>query len=71
MKSDKPDERPVDSQASRRTCPICGKPAVQSSRPFCSPRCADIDLYRWLSGAYAIPVTPDEAEGQDDEDRHG
>jgi endogenous inhibitor of DNA gyrase (YacG/DUF329 family) len=40
-------------------CPICGKPTEQRYRPFCSRRCADIDLSRWLSGAYAIPAEPD------------
>jgi endogenous inhibitor of DNA gyrase (YacG/DUF329 family) len=39
-----------------RTCPICGKPALAKHRPFCSPRCATIDLGRWLKGSYAIPV---------------
>lgn len=38
-----------------RPCPICGKPSVQAFHPFCSARCADIDLNRWLSGAYVIP----------------
>lgn len=39
-----------------RSCPICGKPAVRASHPFCSDRCSSIDLNRWLSGAYAIPA---------------
>ncbi len=38
-----------------RKCPICGQPAQQKWCPFCSKRCADIDLHRWLSGQYAIP----------------
>jgi hypothetical protein len=38
-------------------CPICGKPRVAQFRPFCSKRCADIDLNRWLKGVYAVPVT--------------
>jgi len=42
------------------TCPICGKPAALSYRPFCSKRCADVDLQRWLSGGYAIPAVEDE-----------
>lgn len=37
------------------TCPICGKPTVQRFRPFCSKRCADVDLGRWMRGAYAVP----------------
>jgi endogenous inhibitor of DNA gyrase (YacG/DUF329 family) len=45
-----------------RPCPICGKPSVAEIAPFCSARCADIDLNRWLSGAYAIPVRDIERE---------
>lgn len=47
-----------------RPCPICGKPSSQQHHPFCSGRCADIDLNRWLSGTYVIPAEPVE----DDED---
>jgi uncharacterized protein len=43
-----------------KPCPICGKPSTQQSRPFCSDRCRDVDLNRWLSGSYAIPARPDE-----------
>lgn len=39
-----------------RKCPICQKPAVHRFRPFCSQRCADIDLGRWVKGIYAIPT---------------
>lgn len=39
-------------------CPICGKPAAERLKPFCSKRCADIDLGRWLKGGYAIPGAP-------------
>jgi uncharacterized protein len=45
-------------------CPICGKPAELLFRPFCSKRCADIDLHRWFSGVYAVPVTEDEEEDE-------
>lgn len=45
---DKPDTAP-------RTCPICGKPAVEAMAPFCSKRCADVDLHRWLGGVYVVP----------------
>lgn len=38
-----------------RPCPICGALAVKAYRPFCSRRCADVDLHRWLAGSYAIP----------------
>ncbi len=44
-------------------CPTCGKPATARNRPFCSKRCADVDLQRWLAGSYAIPVGED---GTDD-----
>jgi endogenous inhibitor of DNA gyrase (YacG/DUF329 family) len=36
-------------------CPICNKDADQKYRPFCSRRCADVDLGRWLHGSYAVP----------------
>ena len=45
-------------------CVICGKPQSPKNKPFCSPRCADVDLGRWLNGSYAIPVVDDD----DDED---
>ena len=43
-------------------CPICGKMSVQQFRPFCSKRCADVDLNRWLKGVYAVPVTENDDE---------
>ena len=36
------------------TCPICGKPEAPAARPFCSKRCADIDLGRWLTAHYVV-----------------
>jgi len=48
----------------RKACPICGRPADERLRPFCSRRCADVDLNRWLSGVYAVPVTEDEEEDE-------
>jgi endogenous inhibitor of DNA gyrase (YacG/DUF329 family) len=47
---------------SARLCPICGKPVDEAFKPFCSKRCADIDLNRWLSGVYVVPVRSDEDE---------
>jgi endogenous inhibitor of DNA gyrase (YacG/DUF329 family) len=41
-------------------CPICGKPAAPEYRPFCSKRCADVDLQRWLTGGYAIPAVEED-----------
>ena len=37
-------------------CPICSRPAVQEYRPFCSKRCADLDLHRWLNESYRVPT---------------
>jgi endogenous inhibitor of DNA gyrase (YacG/DUF329 family) len=51
------------SLAPGKPCPLCGKPAVEQYKPFCSTRCADVDLHRWLSGVYAVPV---EEEGEED-----
>jgi endogenous inhibitor of DNA gyrase (YacG/DUF329 family) len=57
---------------SGRKCPTCGKPTVQGFRPFCSKRCADIDLGRWLKGDYAIPaVESDDERAQDSDDGEG
>ncbi len=39
-------------------CAVCSNPVTQDYRPFCSKRCADIDLGRWLDGRYAIPGQP-------------
>lgn len=47
-----------------KPCAICGKPADPRFKPFCSRRCADVDLNRWLSGVYRVPSNepPDEEE---------
>ena len=49
-----------------KLCPICHRPSFERYRPFCSSRCADIDLGRWLSGGYAIATDegdkPDESQ---------
>lgn len=47
-------------------CPICGKAQNVTYRPFCSRRCADVDLQRWLTGAYALPSQEDEGSGSTD-----
>jgi len=54
-----------EKSSAAKTCVICGKPQDEKFRPFCSKRCADVDLHRWLSGSYAIPVK--EAEDEDGE----
>jgi endogenous inhibitor of DNA gyrase (YacG/DUF329 family) len=43
-------------------CPICGKPSTAESRPFCSERCRDVDLNRWLSGTYVVRASDDADE---------
>jgi uncharacterized protein len=37
------------------SCPICSDDTSPAYRPFCSRRCADIDLAKWLNGSYATP----------------
>jgi len=44
------------------TCPICGKPTIPALRPFCSKRCADVDLGRWITGQYVVPGPDTEDE---------
>ena len=39
-----------------RKCPVCAAPRREKFRPFCSKRCAEIDLGRWFTGAYAVPT---------------
>jgi endogenous inhibitor of DNA gyrase (YacG/DUF329 family) len=53
------------SDNSAKSCPICSKPELPAYRPFCSKRCADVDLHRWLSGRYAVPAV--EADDEDEE----
>lgn len=53
-------ERPSDLPELETKCPICGKPAVFLYKPFCSKRCADIDLNRWLTGVYAVETDEEE-----------
>jgi len=50
----------------RRTCPICGKPRSVEHDPFCSTRCKDRDLVRWLDDGYAVPGPPADREDGDD-----
>jgi endogenous inhibitor of DNA gyrase (YacG/DUF329 family) len=57
---------PVTFDSAGPSCPICGKPVDTRYRPFCSKRCADVDLNRWLSGVYVIPGRE---EGNEDDAR--
>lgn len=49
-------------------CPECGKPSDRDSHPFCSDRCRNLDLGRWLNGSYAIPVSEIEENLESDDD---
>lgn len=52
----------IARQTKAAHCPICGKATDVAFKPFCSKRCSDIDLNRWLTGVYAVPVKDDEDE---------
>jgi uncharacterized protein len=63
--------RRSDEMTESRRCAICKRPLPEGGdavrfRPFCSKRCTDVDLGRWLKGGYAIPAveTQDESEGE-------
>jgi endogenous inhibitor of DNA gyrase (YacG/DUF329 family) len=46
-------------------CPICGRPVEPRHKPFCSKRCADVDLSRWLTGSYVVAgAAPEEEEDE-------
>jgi len=54
----------IVSFVKRKPCPICKRPSDVKNHPFCSPRCREVDLGRWLKGHYAIPVVEEDgAEG--------
>jgi endogenous inhibitor of DNA gyrase (YacG/DUF329 family) len=61
----KPPSGRSSGKARAKPCPICGKPPVEASKPFCSERCRDVDLNRWLSNSYTIPGRKDEDEDAD------
>ncbi|WP_299153422.1 DNA gyrase inhibitor YacG [uncultured Tateyamaria sp.] len=50
------------------TCPICQNETAKLYRPFCSRRCADVDLARWMSGGYAVPSEREEDRGLPDDE---
>jgi endogenous inhibitor of DNA gyrase (YacG/DUF329 family) len=60
----KPPDNSGSGKGSAKRCPICGKPATETSKPFCSERCRDVDLNRWLSDSYRIPAKDDEDDGK-------
>jgi uncharacterized protein len=61
---------PEEKGPAARNCAICGKPQDARFKPFCSKRCADVDLSRWLKGSYAVPAEegPDETEADGEEE---
>ncbi len=61
----------ANSPQTVKSCPICRRPAVVRYRPFCSKRCADIDLNRWLKGAYVISGHADAEEDGDTPETQG
>lgn len=61
----------INSKTKSGQCPECNAPAVAAFRPFCSKRCADVDLARWLGGRYAIPGPPADPTGEDEPDGEG
>jgi len=61
------DDASTECGAAKARCPICGKPRAAAYRPFCSRHCADVDLGRWLSESYTMPLPDDEAFGDLDE----
>lgn len=58
---------PETRKATTRPCPVCGKPAHDRFRPFCSARCQTIDLARWIGGNYRVPAVEEEPSAEDDE----
>jgi len=63
-KNDAPTKPDSNVTLLNSACPICRKPTVLRYRPFCSKRCADIDLAKWFSGDYRVETeeTPDGEE---------
>ena len=60
--------KPKPKGAAKPACPICGKPVPGPEfRPFCSRRCKEVDLNRWLGEVYRVPVTPESDEDGDEQ----
>lgn len=64
---DRPAAPPLRAVRIAARCPTCGKPADATYRPFCTKRCADIDLGRWLKEGYRVETE----EAPSDEDTSG
>jgi uncharacterized protein len=66
--NNKPSAKSAGDETNNRPCPVCGKPRSERYDPFCSKRCADVDLHRWLKGSYVIPGAnaPRDREDEDE-----
>lgn len=60
-----PSNRETATMPSRGRCPICGRPTERTMKPFCSRRCADVDLARWLGGVYRVEIDDPDAEDEE------
>ena len=67
MTGDRDKTGPIPLRPTRK-CPICGRPSKRETFPFCSQRCADVDLGRWLTGSYVIPGSETADARKDDEE---
>jgi len=65
------DDPVIPLPTTQRICPVCGKPANPRHQPFCSGRCADIDLGRWLKGNYRIETEEGPEERSEDSEEAG
>ncbi len=64
-------EKPASNVAplrKARPCPECSRPSSREDYPFCSNRCRNLDLNRWLNGAYAVPTVDDESKSGGEEE---
>ena len=63
----------MNEPSTPKPCPICGKPATGRHTPFCSQRCATIDLARWITGSYRVPTdeAPEDAPQRGEENESG
>jgi endogenous inhibitor of DNA gyrase (YacG/DUF329 family) len=53
-------------------CLVCDKEfesTASTAMPFCSPRCRQIDLGRWLNEEYGLPDVPDPDEAEEESPR--
>lgn len=66
MTTEKKPATNVEPLRKAHPCPECRRASQREHYPFCSDRCRNIDLNRWLTGAYAIPVAEDESKAEDD-----